>query len=864
MTPIQQLYLGVGAREKTYVDDVFSTYLYTGNNTSRTLNVGIDFTTNGGATLIKNRTDSGNDARWCLFDTVRGNGYLLHPNDTDAQSQSTARQNNFSTTGFDVGSNENETNGDNDGIASWNFKKTKGFFDIIEYTGTGSNQTISHNLGCKPGMIWCKRKDGTSDWIVYHQSLGATQGLRLDAQDNASTNSNRWNNTEPTSTTFTIGNYSHHNTNGANYIAYLFAGGESDAATARSVDFDGNGDYLSLAATSDFSMGTGDFTIEAWVRTFDISHYGGIFNISNATGGISTSTTHTVAFDGANNRWVFWAAGAQFYADQELVKNQWYHVAYVKHSNVWTFYVNGTAVSTRADTTNYSYENLAIGGFYNTSYLWKGAISNFRIVKGTAVYTSSFKPPTEPLANITNTKLLCCNNSSTTGSTVTPGTITANGDPTAITAQPFDDPAGFKFGETGKHNIVKCGSYVGNGSADGPDVFVGFEPQFFLLKNSTNASSNWLIFDSMRGLCFDDVSSSTDEANIRLNTNDAEWQNNYLSPTSTGFKLTNGGSGWVNANGDKYIYFAIRRADGYVGKPIETGTSAFAMDTGNGSSAGPNFDANFDIDFALKKAPSSTADWNAVVRSTGKDFVRTNTSASHSSHSDNEIDFSRGWGSGSQGTNWQSWMWKRHTGLDVVVYKGTGTSGLTVQHSMNAVPQMLWIKNRTNSADWAVYHKDLAGIGYYLKLNTTAAQGYADDAVLNNTAPTANAITLGNSTDVNQSGSTYLALLFASINGISKVGVYNGATSNLTLDLGFQPRLFICKQISAGGSWLIFDSVRGMGSGNDSILQLDSNSGDSITNRLEATSSGITLYANTDDDVLPTNTSNKCIYYAHA
>ena len=66
-----------------------------------------------------------------------------------------------------------------------------------------------------------------------------------------------------------------------------------------------------------------------------------------------------------------------------------------------------------------------------------GKISNFRIVKGTGVCTTTFKPPTEPLTNITNTKLLCCNNSSTTGSTVTPGTITANGDPTASTTDPF-------------------------------------------------------------------------------------------------------------------------------------------------------------------------------------------------------------------------------------------------------------------------------------------------------------------------------------------------------------------------------------------------------------------------------------------
>ena len=78
-----------------------------------------------------------------------------------------------------------------------------------------------------------------------------------------------------------------------------------------------------------------------------------------------------------------------------------------------------------------------------------GYMSNVRVVKGTAVYTANFAPPTSPLTNITNTKLLCCNKSSATGSTVTPDTITANGTVESVKSNPFDTDIDVALGKSG-------------------------------------------------------------------------------------------------------------------------------------------------------------------------------------------------------------------------------------------------------------------------------------------------------------------------------------------------------------------------------------------------------------------------------
>jgi len=866
--------LGAGvSAKKTYVDDVFSTTLYKGNDSSNTITTNIDSSSNDSLLWIKNRS---NTVQHQLFDTVRGANKVLKSNTNDAEWDGAGVYNQtFTSTGFTLNNTTTNLNSNNNNYTSWTFRKAPGFFDVITYTGNQTNgRQISHNLGCVPGCIMVKRTDGGSeDWMVYHRGNADTSNagnywLTLNSTA-AKGNSDRFYDLEPTATYFTVSDHETVNTNNYEYVAYLFAGGESTAATARSVDFDGNGDYLSLASDAAFQFGTGDFTVEFWWKANSTSQGNyhqtiGTQSISGSDSGVWRIGTRT----NANKVYFSSGTGGGFDEpawDANVNDMQWHHIAITRASGYIYCYVDGIKLVNSGGTNNITRSlttsnSLFIG--YNTrdgNYI-DGDLSNVRIVKGTAVYTSSFRPPTEPLTNITNTTLLCCNNSSTTGKTVG-GTITANGNPTASSDSPFDDPAAFIFGENEDQEIIKCGSYVGSGSA-GLEVNLGFEPQWVMWKR-TDSSGGWYMVDSMRGI----VTGGNDPY-LEANQNYAE--NSSYSPievTSTGFKLTDTGN-YVNGSGNSYIYLAVRRSDGYVGKPPELGTGVFAMDTGNSSSTIPAFDSGYPVDFALYRKPAASYNWWAQSRLIGGKILKTNDDAAETDNSSETVwDSNSGWAKGSGlDSTIQSWMWKRHVGFDVVAYTGTGVAR-TISHSMNAVPQMMWIKNREDSGyPWYVYHSGTAdsGMGYGYLDKTDAWSSAGLGGAWNSTAPTSTVFSLGTWAGVNVSGSDYIAMLFSSVDGVSSVGSYSGnnSSSGPTVTTGFSPRLIIIKNATTADHWVVFDTLRGISnSGNDKRLRLDTNGAQTDNmDWLSISSTGFTL--NTNDTGV--NSSDTFIYYAHA
>ena len=879
MSPIQQMLLGVGAvAKKTYMDDVFSTYLTTGNATARSVNTGVDMT-EGGLIWSKCRTDSHSHF---LFDTERGVNKFLRADGHNAEYEESGSLTAFNNNGFSLGtwSGVNQNSADH---AHFSFRKAKGFFDIVTYTGTGSDRTIAHSLGSVPGMILVKNlSDSNENWVVYHNHLnGGDNAEEYFLQLNSSlqrSDSDIWGDTTPTGSVFSVGSNVKVNGNNKNYVAYIFAGGESTAGNARSGVFSGTNDRLYMDGGSDFQFGTGDFTIECWAKPDTITQ-SGVFQLSAATGGLSTGGI--AAALGGDNKWKLGYGNLTQLSGGSATKGQWHHLAYVRHSGVSKLYINGTAEISVSDTTNYTYDNLVVGGYYSTSYLFDGCISNLRVVKGTAVYTSSFKPPTEPLANITGTVLLSVGvDSNIVDRTVSPTTWNIEGNPGIdSTNSPFDDSAGFVFGENGDQNVIKTGSYVGTGgSGVGPVINLGWEPQWLLVKMSDSASGGqWYITDTMRGWGADNSDNGPATFSANSSGTEEDWgQYNYdlWTVNPTGFTVGPTDRYNVNNTADKrFIWMAIRRPDGYVGKPPELGSEVFSMNSGANSGA-PLFDSTHVVDYQFVRKITATWNWETGARLLGPKQVylnKTNTET-NIDPSGWKYDYMNGWHSNASGiSNYMCWMWKRGAGFDVLTYEGLGFSGQQVPHGLNAVPEMMWVKRRDGAArDWQIYHKGLNGgtnpEQYKLLLNTNAAEA-ASTTAWSSTAPTSNAISLGHSSDVNGDGSYYIAMLFSSTD-VSKVGYYtgNGSSTGPVITTGFTPRFILFKNASSGGNgWLVLDTERGLGTSSQDRIWLDwdeqENAGGSGSNFVTTTS---TSFQPVQNNTEINENGSTILYYAHA
>ena len=220
------------------VSDYFNTKLYTGNNTS-TSYTGVGFQPDW--IWIKDRSQA---ADHTLIDAVRGVKKVIISNSTNAEGTDSSTQglNSFDSDGFTLGTNSNvgSTNNTGDNYVAWNWKangqgsansdgsinttytsaNTTSGFSINLFTATGSAGTIGHGLNAVPKMILVKDTNGTGSWQVYHASLGATKYLALNENIAAGTASNRWNDTTPTSSVFSIGSEW---SSGKTLIAYTFA-----------------------------------------------------------------------------------------------------------------------------------------------------------------------------------------------------------------------------------------------------------------------------------------------------------------------------------------------------------------------------------------------------------------------------------------------------------------------------------------------------------------------------------------------------------------------------------------------------------------------------------------------------------------
>ena len=379
------------------------------------------------------------------------------------------------------------------------------------------------------------------------------------------------------------------------------------------------------------------------------------------------------------------------------------------------------------------------------------------------------------------------------------------------------------FGDDGNEAIIKCGHFA---SYSGEEV-VGFEPEFILKMRTTGSDTE--VYDRSRG--FVPMFSTDNAPAIYWNKTNPE---SYASNTRVGsdrfFKM-----------GNNVCYMAIARshkeptAATDVFKPIVESTNNSQIDTGfksggldllilhyTGGGAPYWIDRNrglFSQDGAQlsnqqKHMSSALANGQSTSGSSlgavgfSRDDQYTQTSGYQHSH----LTFKRAKGF-----------------FDIVTYAGNGTNGRTVTHNLGVVPEMMIVKRLDSSVNWAVYHSS-QGNTKYCQLNSTL-EFFTFSTAWNNTSPTSSVFTVGNDTRVNNSSGNYAAYLFATLDGISKVGSYSGTGSNIDIDCGFTAgaRFVLIKRADNTGDWYYWQTALGINSGDDPYLRMNS-TGAKVTN----------------------------------
>lgn len=391
------------------------------------------------------------------------------------------------------------------------------------------------------------------------------------------------------------------------------------------------------------------------------------------------------------------------------------------------------------------------------------------------------------------------------------------------TTGPSDGYVAYIFAhDTGIDGMIQCGSVTDDGNGTGVFANLGWEPQWLLVKRFDGGAENWSTIDSARGLAVKSVGDNSSA--LSPNTSAAEGAVAAGNITSTGWWSPTG-----RALNQKFLYVAIRR-------PMKTptlGTQVYNAITYTGSGGGTyRSGAGFVPDSIISFSRSGDGNGPELIsrlRGGSRRFLTPSTAGeltladpvtfnmdgiTTSGTVNSYIDYS--------GYTKVLYFFKRAPGfMDEVCYAGTGANA-TLTHNLGVIPELVIYKGRSNSFNWLVYNATI-GVGNYLALNSTAASAASLSTYWNSTPPTASSLYVGSHVSVNESGQTFVAYLFATLPGVSKVGSFVGNGTSQTINCGFSAgaRFVMIKDTTSSGNWFVSDSSRGIIAANDPVFQMN-------------------------------------------
>tara|TARA_R100001509_G_scaffold165462_1_gene147212 strand:+ start:763 stop:2724 length:1962 start_codon:yes stop_codon:yes gene_type:complete len=412
-----------------------------------------------------------------------------------------------------------------------------------------------------------------------------------------------------------------------------------------------------------------------------------------------------------------------------------------------------------------------------------------------------------------------------------------------------------EFGPDSDQDVIKCGTYTGGSSNTdqlGDLVNLGFEPQWIMVKNAETTpygNFGWYMFDAMRGITTTTNDPGKDAYVLANSANDEDATNDYINLEANGFRPKGGHA--TNSHGKKYVYMAIRR--GPLAEPTSA-TDVFAFSYRVGGP--PNAVSGFPVDMGLYTNAASNDNKYISARLMQSKRLYTNQTYAQGSSSEAAFDYQNGFINRSDtSTDTIHWMWRRAPGyFDVVCHTGNGSNNHAIEHNLGVAPEMIWTKCRSSSKDWGTYVLGKQGF-----LNTTNSLENLGRGYSTTTAPTATHFYLNTTDTTNESGLNYISFLFASVDGVSKVGSFTSDGTDMTIDCGFSStaRFVLLKRTNSADDWFVF---RDIVAGNDKRLKLNTTDTEATgSDNIDPDSSGFII----NNNILG-GSGNTFIFYAIA
>jgi hypothetical protein len=678
------------------------------------------------------------------------------------------------------------------------------------------------------GSIWFNGAVGSNYFDGYLTEVNFIDGQALTPSSFGSTNAltGVW---QPARYTGTYG------TNGF-YLPFSVSSTSSYAGLTN-----GSSQYLSIASSNALQFGLSDYTAEMWVlrtsqaaQAFVVGGGGAIFQW-----GLNTSGTMQVSLAGG---------GSVTASTGTVPLNVWSHIAVARVSGTLTYYINGVASGSYSDTNNYSTGSLTVNisaTNNNAGYGLVGYLSNVRVVKGTAVYTAAFTPPSAPLTAITNTSLLTLQNATIIDNSTNAASITNNGSVATSVVYPFTlnvaaDASGNNNNWT-TNNISLAAGVTYDSMTDVPTLTSATASNFAVLNpltgdgtiSNANLTIDWVGGNSSKPATIG-VTSGKWYCEITLvaaatNAMFAGIIPASMIPSASYPGSASGGYGFF---GDGQKYF--NGVNSAYGTAISVGQIVgIAFDLDNGKLW---FSRNGTWQASGDPAAGTNAAFTSIAAGTW--FLSTGHSGSCTLAANfGQRPFSYTPPTGFVALNAfnlpTSTILKGNTVMDATLWTGDGTSPRTITNAASFQPDLVWFKSRSTTF-FNQLSDSVRGATRSIYSNVTNAEennavnGYLS-SINSNGFSVINGSSSGGS--VNANGTTYVAWQWQAGQGSSSsntngtitstvsvnasagfsVVTYTGTGANATLGhgLGVAPQLIFIKSRSATGFWIVYSAVNG-------------------------------------------------------